>query len=51
MYLPRIPGSHFLYNGEVWDTGSLEPIEPGQNDSEWFHMRLLECKGSREKIT
>lgn len=26
IYHPNVPGSFFLYNGEIWDTGSLEPI-------------------------
>lgn len=41
-----------MYNGEIWDTGSLQPIDAdkGQNDSEWLHKALLACKGSEEKI-
>jgi len=37
-----------MYNGEIWDTGSLNPIEneKGQNDSEWLHKALLACKGN-----
>jgi asparagine synthetase B (glutamine-hydrolysing) len=50
IYKPSQPASFFLYNGEVFDTGTLPPVEDHQNDSEWFHQQLLECKGSRAKI-
>jgi hypothetical protein len=51
IYNPKQPASFFLYNGEVFDTGTLPPLESHQSDSEWFHQRLLECKGSRNKIS
>ena len=50
MYVPDIPGSEFLFNGEIWHTGNLEPIDPEDNDSEWLHRNLLACKGSKQKI-
>lgn len=37
MYVSKQPGSHFLYNGEIWDTGNLKPIGENQNDGEWMH--------------
>lgn len=48
-YYSNSPGSYYLYNGEIWDTGNLEPIdeEKGENDSSWMHKRLMECKGSQ----
>lgn len=27
IYAPTTPGSFFLYNGQIWDTGSLNPID------------------------
>lgn len=38
-YACQTPGSYFLYNGEIWDTGSLPPIdeENGENDAKWLH--------------
>lgn len=26
IYQPNKPGSFFLYNGEIWHTGNLQPI-------------------------
>jgi hypothetical protein len=51
-YTPDSPGSYFLFNGEVWETGNLPPIdeENGENDGEWLHRTLMACKGSEEKI-
>lgn len=40
IYVSKQPGSHFLYSGEIWDSGNMIPIENSQNDGEWFHQRL-----------
>lgn len=51
-YTPDSPGSYFLFNGEIWETGNLPPIdeEGGENDSKWLHRTLMACRGSEEKI-
>ena len=49
-YVPSTPGSYFLFNGEMWDTGSLPPVAEGQNDSEWLHHMLMGCNGSEERM-
>ena len=52
IYHPTTPGSYFMYNGQIWDTGSLQPIDndKGQNDSDWLHKALLACKGNEQKM-
>lgn len=50
LYVPNMPGSDFLFNGEIWHTGNFDPIDPRDNDAEWLHRNLLACKGSRQKI-
>ena len=49
-YVPNTPGSYFLFNGEVWDTGSRAPIQEQQNDGEWLHHILMGCNGSEERM-
>ena len=51
-YVCQAPGSYFLFNGEIWHTGNLSPIdeESGENDGKWLHETLMRCKGSEEKI-